>query len=424
MKIAFLVANPFADEVWAETRPYKQSQALLQAGHHLVVLGTGRYGKNPVRQETRFGLTIIRRPTILHQLYTALKPHRPQKTPDSKKRKEYYAHPVRGLRGELLNRFLQLMHDINMVLFCAAILPQAARQRADVYVGTGLPGLLPAYLAARLTGARLVYDSLELWTEQSRQVPYGPMHKAAVSWLERQLCRCCDLVITMSGSVAKILSERYGIPEPLVIANVHPYVDVAPSAEIRQALTLGKFQKVVIYAGYLDYGKGLEQLIDAASYLDNGTGIALMGDGILRPLLEQRVRENHLEGRVNFTGWVPSAELPQYIASADLGVSPMQRTPLNYYHNIDNKLFHYVIGGIPSAVSDHPEKRRIVEKYGIGATFDERDPRDIARVINELLSDADELEAMRQRCRKAARKELSWEVVSRQFVAAIERLQE
>ena len=37
----------------------------------------------------------------------------------------------------------------------------------------------------------------------------------------------CDLVIAVSQSVARILAERYSIPEPMVIYNAQPYVDAA-----------------------------------------------------------------------------------------------------------------------------------------------------------------------------------------------------
>ena len=95
---------------------------------------------------------------------------------------------------------------------------------------------------------------------------------------------------------------------------------------------------------------------------------------------------------------------------------------LNYYHAGDYKLFHYIVAGIPLAVSNHPEKRRLIERYGIGATFDESDPRDIARVINELLADPARYQAMRERCARVGREELNWEVVSRRYVAAVESL--
>jgi len=424
LKIAILTANNFTDATWTDPRVYKQGQALLQAGHEVVVLGTGKYGLNPRREEVKDGMQVIRRPTLMHRLYALISPSARSNQQGTQKRNIYYFNreTTGGLKDRLLVHLLQLAHDLNTLLFALAILPTAVHQRADVYIGRGLEGLFPAYLAARLTGARLAYDSLEWWTERERYLPYGPWHKAAVSWVEKMICGRCDLVIVVTPTIARILAERYAIPEPVVIPNAyHSSIDVTPSPELRAELGGSPGQKIVIYVGFLQPGKGLEQLIDAAQYL-NGVVIAIVGDGVLRPVLEARAREKNVADRVRFVGWVKSADLPRYIASADLGITPMQRHCLNYYYNVDYKPFHYIAAGIPLAVSDHPEKRRLVEERGIGAAFDERDPRDIARVITRLLSDPAEYEAMRARCQKVGREELNWEVISKRFVAAIEHL--
>jgi glycosyltransferase involved in cell wall biosynthesis len=419
MKVAILVANPFIDNAgFTDPRVDKQARALLQAGHEVVVLGTGREGEELPRCETRDRVIIVRRTTVLQHLYTRWLGHGERKTPGPQPIPQ---KAESGYISRLVRRLLAARHNLNLWLFYLAIVPAAVRQRADVYVGHDLIGLFPAYLAARLTGAKLVYDSRELWTERVRGFAYYPWQKAMVAWQEKMLARRCDLVIAVSQSVAQILAERYQIPMPLVIFNVHPYRDVAASAVARARLAGGADCSVVIYAGFLDYGKGLPQLVEAAQYLD-GVVIALVGDGVLLPALEARVTELGLQDKVRFIGWVKPDELPTYVASADLGVSPIEGKWLNYYHNLDNKFFTYVMGGIPLAVSDQPEKRKLVEQYGIGATFDESDPRDIARVITGLLSDPVRYQAMRTNCRKAAREALNWEVVSRQYVSALERI--
>lgn len=423
MKVVILVPNPFTDAVWTETRPYKQALALLQAGHEVVILGTGKYGQDPPREEVKFGFLIIRRPTLLHRLYSLLLRGKSKESRGGRKRQAYYEPSTRRFGHRLLDHFLQFMHDVNNLLFCVAILPQAVRQKGDVYIGTGLPGLLPGFLAARLTRARLVYDSLELWTEQIRRVPYGPVHKKVVSWVERYLCRRCDLVISISESVAEILADRYSIAKPLVIPNVQPFTDTSSSKEVRTRLASSASSRVAAYVGYLNLDRGLEQLIEAVQYLDEGINIAIIGDGVLRRKLESLAAQLKVEHRVRFIGWVTPEELPMHLASADLGVAPTQRTCLSYLTTLDNKLFSYIVAGLPLAVSDHPEKRRLVETYGIGAVFDERDPRDIARVINDLLSDPVRYQAMRERAAKVGREELNWEAIAPRYVAAIEQLQ-
>ena len=205
MKAAILVANPFTDNAgFTDPRVDKEAQALLQAGHTVVVLGTGKEGEELPRREERDGLVIIRRPTILQRVYTGWlrRNGRKKRAPEANAQKG-----ERGLTSKWVARLLMARHNLNLWLFYLAIVPVAVRQHADVYVGADLTGLLPAFLAARLTGANLVYDSHELWTERVRSRPYHPWQKAIVAWREKVLARRCDLVIVVSQSVAQILAR-------------------------------------------------------------------------------------------------------------------------------------------------------------------------------------------------------------------------
>ena len=416
LKIVMLVRNHFVSSDWKDPRVYKEAQALLQAGHDVVVIGIGKEGLELPEKEVVDGIVVVRRPTIVNYLYNLWLRHFPAAGD-----RQHDDRRGLGVWGKFFRIVLNLRHNLNHVLFYAAVLPPAVRERADVYVGHDFDGLLAAYPAARLTGAHLVYDSHELWVERARGRPYFSWQKWWVTWQEKFVCQRCDLVIAVSQSVSQVLSKRYEIAAPLVIPNVHPYVEAKPSPSIRKKLNRGADSRVAIYVGFLNAGKGLEALIDAADYLE-GITLAIVGDGESRQELEQRVREKRLERKVLFVGWVSPEELPTYVASADIGVSPLQSEWLNYYYNVDNKFFLYVMGGIPLAVSDQPEKRRLVEQFGIGTTFDETDPKDIARAIRQLLADPAAYEAMRGRCRRAAREALNWEIVAQDYVSAMERL--
>ena len=74
-----------------------------------------------------------------------------------------------------------------------------------------------------------------------------------------------------------------------------------------------------------------------------------------------------------------------YASSADLGVAPIENTCLSYYYCSPNKLFEYVIAGIPVIASNFPEMKKIILKYDIGETFDPSSPKDIAKVAKRAL---------------------------------------
>jgi glycosyltransferase involved in cell wall biosynthesis len=90
--------------------------------------------------------------------------------------------------------------------------------------------------------------------------------------------------------------------------------------------------------------------------------------------------------RVHFVDPVASAEVPGFIRDADCSVIAVQNVCLSYYFALPNKLFESAMGGVPVAGAKLVEIRRFIEENGVGIIMDETDPRDIARAIQELLS--------------------------------------
>jgi glycosyltransferase involved in cell wall biosynthesis len=197
--------------------------------------------------------------------------------------------------------------------------------------------------------------------------------------------------------------------------NCQTYVESQKTNVLRQELNIAAEDRIAIYPGFFAPARGLEQLIASAPYLDRVV-VVLMGRDGLDGKLQHLVQEFGVEDRVRFREPVPPDLVPEYVASADIGVMPTQSTKPSYFYGSGNKLFHYVMAGIPAAVSDQPEKRRIVETYDVGAVFDETDPRNIAETINRLLNDRQRYQQICHNARETAPKELNWEVEERKLI--------
>jgi len=282
------------------------------------------------------------------------------------------------------------------------------RERADVYHAHDANALLQAYLAARINRAALVYDAHELWSGGIARKWTARLRLAVMQRIEGILARRAQGVITVNESVAQELRRLYGI-SPIVLMNCQEYVEVEKNDILRRELDIPADRHIVIYAGSLTAGRGLENLIAAVPYLERAV-VVLMGRDRLNGKLQRLSRESGVADRVYFHPPVPSDEVTRYVASADVGVMPTLAVKLSYYYGSGNKLFHYLMAGIPAAVSDQPEKRRIVETYNVGVVFDETDPRSIAQAINDLLADRERYEQMCRNARRAAHEELNWEV--------------
>ena len=68
--------------------------------------------------------------------------------------------------------------------------------------------------------------------------------------------------------------------------------------------------------------KGVEFLLTAMGRLGGNARLAIAGDGPAREWLEAKAREERLEGRVHFAGWLGPGEIESLYAAADVVVFP------------------------------------------------------------------------------------------------------
>jgi 1,2-diacylglycerol 3-alpha-glucosyltransferase len=139
-------------------------------------------------------------------------------------------------------------------------------------------------------------------------------------------CRACDLVITPSNGMREIL-KGFGVDVPIdVVPNgvaLEPFH--SPSGRIsRLDLGFSPQDILLIYTGRLGPEKNLPFLLRAfngASQAFEHIGLLIVGDGVERENLSDRVHHMSIEDRVRFTGMVPYEELPDYLALADAFVT-------------------------------------------------------------------------------------------------------
>ena len=107
--------------------------------------------------------------------------------------------------------------------------------------------------------------------------------------------------------------------------------------------------------------------------------------------------------------------LPSYTASADIGVQPIENTCLNHFTTDSNKLFEYVIAGLPVVASQLPEIGKVVRKHDLGLLVPPGDTEALAEAIRSLVSDPELRLRYRTNAIKAAQT-LNWETQEQAFL--------
>ena len=105
----------------------------------------------------------------------------------------------------------------------------------------------------------------------------------------------------------------------------------------------------------------------------------IIGDGPLETPAKQAA---HVLGdRVSFLPFTLPDELLSFTASADLGAVLIEPLTESLRLALPNKLFEYLIAGIPVIASPIPEMKRIVETFNVGVLAD---PANHAELVNSL----------------------------------------
>jgi glycosyltransferase involved in cell wall biosynthesis len=269
-----------------------------------------------------------------------------------------------------------IYRSLMLLSFITAIV----RIRPDLVHAHDAAMLLPGLVGARLTRARLVYDSHELATS----VPY---RERAWAWfvgaIERVVVPRCAAVITVSDGIAIRLRDRYGLPAtPTVVRNVSA-LQLTGSGGLRLRLRLGAEVPLVLHQGAPAPDRGCEELVAAVALLDD-VHLVFLGDpepGYSEGL-SQLVRRQGVGERVTLLPSVPLADLLAHTAEADVGVTLLQDTCENHRLALPNKLFEYIAAEVPVVASALPEVQRIIDAYGIGWCVAPDSPVELAQALS------------------------------------------
>lgn len=100
-----------------------------------------------------------------------------------------------------------------------------------------------------------------------------------------------------------------------------------PTPELRRALAPGG-GPLIVHAGRLTSDKRVDLLVPALAELDDGTIMAIAGQGPMRPKLERRAERLGVAGRLSFMGHIPErSRLARVFATPDCFVRPNPNEP-------------------------------------------------------------------------------------------------
>jgi glycosyltransferase involved in cell wall biosynthesis len=224
-------------------------------------------------------------------------------------------------------------------------------------------------------------------------------------------------LITIHPDIAREHVRR-GLPESKVLVledgvDVERFLPQAEPAEWRRRLGLEPGRRHAVYSGHLYADKGIEVILAVAEKLKGREDLLfLLVGGFARDRRhwQAEARRRGL-GNLSFTGFLPNAQVPGYLAAADCLLLPYQperrHTVMDIHTTSPLKLFEYMAAGRPIVATDIPTVAKVVTHEHSGLLAPPGDAEAFAAAVERCLDQP----GMARRLGEAARQEVqaySW----------------
>ena len=205
-----------------------------------------------------------------------------------------------------------------------------------------------------------------------------------------------------------------------MLYNVPEFKSVGPSDIIPKTLGLNTGTCVILHQGNVQKDRGCFVLAKAMRQVE-GAVLVFLGDGPLKGQLKDYVEKAGLSDRVRFISKVDPIVLLDYTASADIGVTLLEDTCLNHRFALPNKLFEYLMSGLPVLASDLPEIRKVVNRFKVGELVNPSSPDSVAKGLMKLVAQSELRNSYKQNI-PSVFETFSWEQASQEYASRYKEL--
>ena len=215
----------------------------------------------------------------------------------------------------------------------------------------------------------------------------------------RRYCRFAHHIVGIDPTITRYFGEHMNTPPerlhyiPNGIRTRSP--DAQRRARARQSLGLAADQFALLFVGRLEVEKDVGTLLESVAKLDAGQRarlrLIIAGDGSLRPALQARAAELHIEAAVAFLGARRDVEDLMRAADAFIMTSLTEGQPMALIEAMATGLpcIGTSVGGIPAMLGNDA-----------GVLVPPSQPMTIAAAIGDLMADPARRQAIGNRARE------------------------
>lgn len=204
--------------------------------------------------------------------------------------------------------------------------------------------------------------------------------------LEATVLRSADLRVAVSDEVATQVLSVAPFHRTAVVPNgvdTAAFRDLPSKAATRCRFGLPAEARIALFIGVLRPWHGVDVAIRALGQLPTqDLLLVIVGDGAMRPELEQLARAEGVAERVRFLGQLDHADIPALLAAGDVAIAPYPAI-LDFSFS-PLKLYEYLAAGVPIVASEVGQIREILGSGSYGTLVTPGDVDGLAAAIDAV----------------------------------------
>lgn len=335
---------------------------------------------------------------------------------------------LRRLRRRWLRRFRPAPEELSLSQALALQSPglprlveAAVATGADFFHGHCVAGLAVAAQAAARCGVAYGFDAEDFHEAETVDVEQNPFEGAIVRRIMGAYLRVATLLTAAAPLIAEEYARQHGV-RMAVVLNAFPRRDAPLAPAPAHKISTSDPARLYWFSQTVGPGRGLERVLAVMARMRTPTRLQLRGSAAAGYDAQLRVVAAQA-GLVNAMEFLPPAspdEMVRLAAGADLGLAVEESWPRNHDLCLANKIFVYLLAGIPQVLSQTSAQTAFAaELGGAGLLMDLGQTEVAARRLDEFLADDTRVRAARRMAWQLGRDRFSWEVEQEKFLASI-----
>jgi hypothetical protein len=297
----------------------------------------------------------------------------------------------------------------------------ASRISAGLTIGHCPAGLAAAARTARKTGSLLGFDMEDFHPTETQFSCNDPAEHRALRELLSHLIPRCRHLTAASPAIAEACRAFGGI-EPRVVLNVFSLTE-APDETFAPVSDPGAPLRAYWFSQTIGYGRGLEGAVRTLSRLGRPAELHVRGfpDGQFLGHLQDLARQESRPCVIVPLPPAPPESMVSLAAGADLGLSLEETQPPNRDLCLTNKVFAYLMAGLPQWLSPTRAQTAIAPLLGPAAFLaDPAKPDEAEAAIRSFFQDPERVQGARREARRLATSRYCWEIEQKSFLDSVQ----